>query len=146
MRVSPLAPHFLPYIRCQEGLCNGLSCFRNLTLSRSRVKLIRAGSFASRAAKRIRRIWGAIHGSRAGRSTRRLDLPLPVSGTGLASHVSLAHHTVTEVLAVRVVGRKTLWRNTLSPSYGSTTRPAITALSLQSPTYENFLRKPHKLH
>ena len=42
---------------------------------------------------------GAIHGGRAGRSTRRLDLPLPASGTGLADHASLAHHTVTAVLA-----------------------------------------------
>ena len=39
------------YIRCHGSLCNGLSCFRNLTLSRARVKLIRAGSSASRAAK-----------------------------------------------------------------------------------------------
>lgn len=39
------------YIRCQGSLCNGVSCLRNLTLSRSRVKLIEAGSFASRAAK-----------------------------------------------------------------------------------------------
>ena len=39
------------YIRCHGSLCNGLSCFRNLTLSRSRVKLIGAGSSALRAAK-----------------------------------------------------------------------------------------------
>jgi len=31
------------YIRCHGSVCNGHSCFRNLTLSRSRVKLIGAG-------------------------------------------------------------------------------------------------------
>ena len=35
--------HTSAYIRCHRSVCNGLSCFRNLTLSRSRVKLIDAG-------------------------------------------------------------------------------------------------------
>ena len=64
------------------------------------------------------------------RSTRRLDLPLPVSGTGLAGHVSLALLTVTEVLAVCGRAEDVLEKH-LSPSWGSTPRPAITALSLQ---------------
>ena len=50
-------------------------------------------------------IWGAIRDGRAGRLTRRLDLPLPASETGHDGHVIsehaavVAHPTVTEVLA-----------------------------------------------
>lgn len=97
------------YIRCHESLCNGLSCFRNLTLSRSRVKLIGVGSFASRATKKYGVGFMAVEQD----DPLGVDLPLPASETGHASHMSpehaavVGHLTVTEVLAVPVVGRKT---------------------------------------